>query len=61
MTIFQSGNCLNTTATFFNGISGLVSLKSAIDYATLTDDIKLTYLRMLITGKAKTAIAEFAY
>ena len=34
--------------------------KSAIDSQTLTDDVKLTYLRTLVTGKAKIAIAEFA-
>ena len=35
--------------------------KSAIDLQTLTDDVKLTYLKTLVTGKAKIAIAEFAY
>ena len=35
--------------------------KSAIDSQSLTDDVKLTYLKTLVTGKAKTAIAEFAY
>ena len=35
--------------------------KSAIDSSPLTDDVKLTYLKTLVTGKAKTAIAEFAY
>ena len=35
--------------------------KSAIDSAPLTDDVKLTYLKTLVTGKAKTAIAEVAY
>ena len=35
--------------------------KSAIDSQPLTDDVKLTYLKTLVTGKAKTAIAEFAY
>ena len=35
--------------------------KSAIDSAPLTDDVKLTYLKTLVTGKAKTAIADFAY
>ena len=35
--------------------------KSAIDAQSLTDDVKLTYLKTLVTGKAKTAIAEFAY
>ena len=35
--------------------------KSAIDSAPLTDDVKLTYLKTLVTGKAKTTIAEFAY
>ena len=27
----------------------------------MTDDVKLTYLKTHVTGKAKTAIAEFAY
>ena len=35
--------------------------KSAIDSSPLTDDVKLTYLKTLVTGKAKVAIAEFAY
>ena len=35
--------------------------KSAIDSQPLTDDVKLTYLKTLVTGKAKIAIAEFAY
>ena len=35
--------------------------KSAIDSAPLTDDVKLTYLKTLVTGKTKVAIAEIAY
>ena len=35
--------------------------KSAIDAKVLSDDIKLTYLKTLVSGKAKNAIAEFAY
>ena len=35
--------------------------KSAIDAQSLTNDVKLTYLKTLVTGKAKTAIAEVAY
>ena len=35
--------------------------KSAIDSQSLTDDLKLTYLKTLVTGKAKIAIAGFAY
>ena len=35
--------------------------KSAIDTQSLTDDVKLTYLKTLVTGKTKTVIAEFAY
>ena len=35
--------------------------KSAIDSQSLSDDDKMTYLRTLVTGKAKIAIAEFAY
>ena len=30
-------------------------------YSPLTDDVKLTYLKTLVSGKAKTTIAEFAY
>ena len=32
--------------------------KSTVDSAVLTDDTKLKYLKTLVTGKAKTAIAE---
>ena len=35
--------------------------KSAIDSQSLTDNVKLTYLKTLVRGTAKTAIAEFAY
>ena len=35
--------------------------KSTVDSAVLTDDTKLTYLQTLVTGKAKTAIAEFSF
>ena len=35
--------------------------RSAIDSAPLSNDVKLTYLKTFVTGKAKTAIAEFAY
>ena len=35
--------------------------KSAIDLQPLTDEVELTYLKTLVTGKAKTAIAEFVY
>ena len=35
--------------------------KSTVDSAVLTDDTKLTYLKTLVTGKAKTTIAEFSY
>ena len=35
--------------------------KSAIYSQSLADNVKLTYLETLVTGKAKTAIAEFAY
>ena len=35
--------------------------KSAFDSQLLTDDVKLTYLKTLVSGKAKIAIAEFAY
>ena len=35
--------------------------KSAIDSQSLTDDVKITYLKTIVTGKAKTAIGEIAY
>ena len=35
--------------------------RSAVDAAPLSNDVKLTYLKTLVTGKAKVAIAEFAY
>ena len=35
--------------------------KSAIDSPALSDEIKLTYLKTLVVGKAKDAIPEFAY
>ena len=37
------------------------NLESAIESNSLTDDAKISYLKTLVTGKAKTAIAEFAY
>ena len=39
----------------------LGQFRSAIDSASLSNDVKLTYLKTLVTGKAKTAILEFAY
>ena len=35
--------------------------RSAINCAPLSNDVKPTYLKMLVTGKARTPIAEFAY
>ena len=35
--------------------------KNTIDSQSLTDDVKLTYFKTLVTGKAKAAIAEFTY
>ena len=35
--------------------------KSAVDSATLTDAAKMTYLKTLVTGKAKAVIEGFAY
>ena len=35
--------------------------KSVIDLASLRDDVKLTYLKTLVTGEAKAAIAEFSH
>ena len=38
----------------------MVNLKAQLTLS-LIDDLKLTYLKTLVTSKAKTAIAEFAY
>ena len=35
--------------------------RSAVDSAPLSPDVKLTYLKTLVTGRAKLAIANFAY
>ena len=35
--------------------------KSAIDAKVLSDNVKLTYLKTLVSGNAKNAIADFAY
>ena len=35
--------------------------KSAIDSSHLSNDVKLTYLKTLVSGKAKAAIEHFAY
>ena len=32
-----------------------------VSAARLSDDVKLTYLKSLVTGKAKNTIAELAY
>ena len=34
---------------------------SGVNSARLSDDVKLTYLKILVTGKTKNAVAEFAY
>ena len=35
--------------------------KSAVDQAVITDEVKMTYLKTLVSGKAKIAIEGFAY
>ena len=35
--------------------------KSAVDQAAITDEVKMTYLKTLVSGKAKIAIEGFAY
>ena len=35
--------------------------RSAVDITPLSDDVKLTYLKTLVTGMAKTVIADVAY
>ena len=35
--------------------------KSTVDSVVLISDMKLTYLKILVTDKSKTAIAEFSY
>ena len=44
----------------FNWHEWFGQYKSTVDSAVLTDDTKLTYLKTLVTGKAKTAMAEFS-
>ena len=39
----------------------LGQFKSAFDAKALSDDVKLTYLEDLVSGKAKSAIVEFGY
>ena len=46
-------------AIHYNGTSGMVN-STALNWHT-SIDIKLTYLKTLVTAKAKIAIAEFAY
>ena len=58
MTRCLNGSCPNTMGTPYSGTNGMVNLKAQL---TLTDDVKLTYLKTLVTIKAKTAIAEFTY
>ena len=36
-------------------------IRSAVDSPQLSQDIKLTYLKTLVTGKTKKAITNFAY
>ena len=45
----------------FHWLEWFVQFLSAVDSARLSDDAKLTYLKALVTGKTKNAIAEFAY
>ena len=52
MTHYPSGSCPNTMGIPYSGTNGMVNLKA---------HLKLTYLKTLVTGKAITAIAEFAY
>ena len=40
---------------------GFGQFKSAIYSANFSDDVRVTCLKMLVTGKTETAIAEFAY
>ena len=37
------------------------SFKSTVDSAVLNDDTKLTYIKKLVTDKAKTAVEEFSF
>ena len=61
MTRCPNESCPNTMGIPNSGTHGIVNFRSAIDSQSLTDDMKLTYLKTLVTRKAKTAIAEFAY
>ena len=48
----------DNTLEWYERYERLGQFTSAIDFAALTDDVKLTYLKTLVTGKAKTAFAE---
>ena len=45
----------------FHWLEWFVQFLSAVDSARLSDDVKLTYLKDLKTGKVKNAIAEIAF
>ena len=66
LTLSQKGPLPEWKLSFFDGNplqwpEWFGQFKSAIDAKVLSDDVKLTYLKTLVSGKAKNAIAEFAY
>ena len=58
MTPCPDGNLLSIMAIYYKGTVWSIQKH---DSQSLTDDVKLTYLKKLVTVKAKIAIAEFAY
>ena len=57
MTVCPNGNLLTIMAIHCNGTSSRVNSKAQIQ----TDEVKSTYLKTIVAGKTKIAIAEFAY
>ena len=59
MTRCPNGSCTNTMGITYSGANGVVNLKEQLTLS-LTDYVKMTYLRTLVTGKTIAAITEFA-
>ena len=56
-----SSSCLLSTEIHCSGLNGLVSSKLQLFAIVMSDDVKVTHLKTLVSGKAMNAIAEFAY
>ena len=51
MTRWPNGSCPNAMGIPYSGKNGMVNLKAQLLSQSLTDDVKLTYLKTLVTGK----------